>query len=329
MTNNEHETSYSAHDMTSAPSDSALAQAFRELAQTQDASRYQRADIFAARIQNRAREIGASRGDSDDWFAEQLASMGTVIPLKPQPAAAGELPEPVGVAGTMPGTGGFTMAAFKAEDVPVGTKLYASAAAAECRRDAESEQAPVAWRYWNEKSKSWNTTCSEVVAGVMRDSGRAVEPLYTAPQQPAAEFINDGNSEADFIAHHADACTACGGSGHKADQQPAAPSGEAVAEVVEFCGLRVPSWIGTGDAPDLPAGTKLFAAPQQPAGVDEAMVFRLAVWMATQDGHDDPHRMIWQGSPPEPWGEVWNRYEYDARAALTAALAAQKQGGAE
>ena len=32
--------------------------------------------------------------------------------------------EPVGVAGTMPGTDGFTMAAFRAEDVPVGTSLY-------------------------------------------------------------------------------------------------------------------------------------------------------------------------------------------------------------
>ncbi|SAK88031.1 hypothetical protein AWB76_06269 [Caballeronia temeraria] len=32
--------------------------------------------------------------------------------------------EPVGLAGTMPGTDGFTMAAFKASDVPVGTPLY-------------------------------------------------------------------------------------------------------------------------------------------------------------------------------------------------------------
>lgn len=31
----------------------------------------------------------------------------------------------VGEAGKMPGTSGFTMACFKAEDVPVGTKLYA------------------------------------------------------------------------------------------------------------------------------------------------------------------------------------------------------------
>jgi len=66
-------------------------------------------------------------------------------------------------------------------------------------------------------------------------------------------------------------------------------------------------------------------APQQPAAVDEAMVFRLAVWMAKHDGCEDPHRLIYEGSPPVPWGEVWNRYEYDARAALTAALATQHQ----
>lgn len=33
--------------------------------------------------------------------------------------------EPLGIAGAMPGTSGFTMANFKAEDVPVGTELYA------------------------------------------------------------------------------------------------------------------------------------------------------------------------------------------------------------
>lgn len=59
------------------------------------------------------------------------------------------------------------------------------------------------------------------------------------------------------------------------------------------------------------------AARRQPAAVDEAMVFRLAVWMAKNEGHDDPHHLIWEGIPPEPWGEVWNRYEDDARAALT------------
>lgn len=32
--------------------------------------------------------------------------------------------EEVGEAGSMPGSAGFTMAAFRAEDVPIGTKLY-------------------------------------------------------------------------------------------------------------------------------------------------------------------------------------------------------------
>lgn len=32
--------------------------------------------------------------------------------------------EPVGEVGSMPGTDGFTMACFKASDVPIGTKLY-------------------------------------------------------------------------------------------------------------------------------------------------------------------------------------------------------------
>lgn len=40
-------------------------------------------------------------------------------------AAKPSLPAPVGEAGTMPGTDGFTMACFKAADVPLGTKLYA------------------------------------------------------------------------------------------------------------------------------------------------------------------------------------------------------------
>lgn len=36
-----------------------------------------------------------------------------------------EKQEPVGIAGSMPGTSGFTVACFSADEVPVGTKLYA------------------------------------------------------------------------------------------------------------------------------------------------------------------------------------------------------------
>ena len=52
--------------------------------------------------------------------------------------------EPIGEVGTMPGTTGFTMACFKAEDVPVGTKLYTTSPAAQpaqekCRVCGEGE----------------------------------------------------------------------------------------------------------------------------------------------------------------------------------------------
>ena len=36
-----------------------------------------------------------------------------------------EKQEPAGIAGSMPGTSGFTMACFSADEVPMGTKLYA------------------------------------------------------------------------------------------------------------------------------------------------------------------------------------------------------------
>lgn len=52
--------------------------------------------------------------------AEDLA----MIAASPPPKGAGA--EPVGEAGSMPGTDGFTMAAFRAADVPIGTKLYAA-----------------------------------------------------------------------------------------------------------------------------------------------------------------------------------------------------------
>ena len=57
---------------------------------------------------------------------------------------------------------------------------------------------PVAWRYWNEKSRSWSTTTSSVVADVMRESGRAVESLYAAPQ--ASEAVRTP----DYTLQHAD-----------------------------------------------------------------------------------------------------------------------------
>lgn len=47
-----------------------------------------------------------------------------VEPLYAAPPASQALADPVAEAGSMPGTGGFTMAVFKASDVPVGTKVY-------------------------------------------------------------------------------------------------------------------------------------------------------------------------------------------------------------
>lgn len=48
-------------------------------------------------------------------------------------------PEPVGEAGTMPGTAGFTMACFHADKVPVGTKLYADRPATGVPEDVQRE----------------------------------------------------------------------------------------------------------------------------------------------------------------------------------------------
>jgi hypothetical protein len=54
--------------------------------------------------------------------------------------------------------------------------------------------------------------------------------------------------------------------------------------------------------------------------INKDSIFRMSCWLAEHEGCDDPHHLIWEGNPPEPWGEVWNKYEDTARAALTAAL---------
>lgn len=53
------------------------------------------------------------------------------------------------------------------------------------------------------------------------------------------------------------------------------------------------------------------------AGVTEDAIAKAAMALAQADG-DDPHELIWEGNPPEPWGEVWNKYEGTARTALLA-----------
>jgi len=38
----------------------------------------------------------------------------------------------------------------------------------------------------------------------------------------------------------------------------------------------------------------------------------LAMELASEE-HDDIHQLIYEGCPPEPWGEVWQRYEGEAK----------------
>lgn len=72
---------------------------------------------FDWRLSEKRPELG--EGAKSEWF--------DIEPLYTDPpATAEEIREPVGEAGSMPGSSGFTMAAFKAADVPIGTKLYAA-----------------------------------------------------------------------------------------------------------------------------------------------------------------------------------------------------------
>jgi hypothetical protein len=63
------------------------------------------------------------------------------------------------------------------------------------------------------------------------------------------------------------------------------------------------------------------AAGHSPAGPDPDAWEPVAMLLAEQAG-DDPHQLIWEGNPPEPWGEVWIKYESQARAIVS--LIAQK-----
>lgn len=51
---------------------------------------------------------------------------------------------------------------------------------------------PVAWRYWNEKSRSWNETSSASVAAAMQEGGRSVEPLYPVAMPAPASDLSEG-----------------------------------------------------------------------------------------------------------------------------------------
>lgn len=52
----------------------------------------------------------------------------------------------------------------------------------------------------------------------------------------------------------------------------------------------------------------------------DALIFDLSVTLMRLDGNDgDPHQLVWCGGPmPEPWGDVWQKYEPQAEAVLNA-----------
>lgn len=66
--------------------------------------------------------------------------------------------------------------------------------------------------------------------------------------------------------------------------------------------------------------------PLAPWEIEEIAEF-MAMEMAEIDGHegDDKHRLIWEGSPPEPWGEVWQKYIPNAERLLSAGLVMVKE----
>ena len=70
----------------------------------------------------------------------------------------------VGVAGTMPGTDGFTMAAFRADQVPVGTSLYVKSKSSAWQtgtppvKENEYQQFIIAVRRAHDLSKVFVTT---------------------------------------------------------------------------------------------------------------------------------------------------------------------------
>lgn len=68
--------------------------------------------------------IAGFSADSDATLEEAAAELRRLHALTTAPAA--QEAEPVGEAGTMPGSSGFTMACFHADKVPLGTKLYAA-----------------------------------------------------------------------------------------------------------------------------------------------------------------------------------------------------------
>lgn len=81
--------------------------------------------------------LGSVNAPEQAIYQAARAALEAAFATLPAPVAVAEA---VGEAGEMPGSnGGFTMAVFKASDVPLGTKLYAAPPAAEAVRIAELE----------------------------------------------------------------------------------------------------------------------------------------------------------------------------------------------
>jgi hypothetical protein len=95
---------------------------------TQDGKMYAKAEELLASpiVQRQLAEFSKIRTPEDKRCSPELAALqSTIAQLQ---ARVAELEsargEPVGEVGSMPGTSGFTMAAFKADEVPIGTKLF-------------------------------------------------------------------------------------------------------------------------------------------------------------------------------------------------------------
>lgn len=53
---------------------------------------------------------------------------------------------------------------------------------------------------------------------------------------------------------------------------------------------------------------------------EEALIYELSVVLMRLDGNEgDPHQLVWCGGAiPEPWGDVWQKYEPQAKGVLNA-----------
>lgn len=101
--------------------------------------------------------------------------------------AAQESQEAVGVAESMPGTVGFTIACFYAESVPEGTKLYAAPVAAAPGIDLGN-----LWRMseaW--VSKAENLATAPSAARSLYACSKELRDYLTAMQQPDASHKGD------------------------------------------------------------------------------------------------------------------------------------------